>query len=82
VNFILATVIIISEPADAHEEKKRHSNKIESCESAAVKTGKGIILSPLQADGRFGLSARGQNSDINTHAPKEKREEDDYPSLF
>jgi hypothetical protein len=27
--------IIISEPADAHEEKKRHSNKIESCGSAA-----------------------------------------------
>ena len=57
-NFILATtVFIISEPADAHEEKKRHSNKIESCGSAAVKTGKGRITSPLRAGGRFGLSA-------------------------
>jgi len=57
-NFILATVTIISEPADAHEEeKKRHSNKIESCGSAAVKTGKGRITSPLRAGGRFGLSA-------------------------
>ena len=77
--YLLFIIFIISKPADAHEEKKRHSNKIESCGSAAVKTGKGRIMSPLRVGGgRFGLSARGQNSDINTHAPKEKREEDDY----
>ena len=56
-NFILATtVFIISEPADAHEEKKRHSNKIESCGSAAVKTGKGRIMSPLRVGGAGALA--------------------------
>ena len=78
---VLATVIIILEPANAHKEKKRHSNKIESCGSAAVKTGKGRNTPPLRAGGA-GALARGQNSDINTHALKEKREDGDYPSLF
>ena len=50
ITIVLATVIIISKPADAHKEKKQHSNKIESCPSAAVKTGKGRNTSPLQAD--------------------------------
>jgi hypothetical protein len=48
--------IIISEPADAHEEKKVHSNKIESCGSAAVKTGKRRIMSPLRVGGAGALA--------------------------
>ncbi len=38
------------------KKKKRHSNKIESCGSAAVKTGKGRIMSPLQVGGAGALA--------------------------
>ena len=56
ITIVLATVIVISKPANAHEEKKRHFNKIESCGSTAVKTGKGRNTSPLRAGGAGALA--------------------------
>ena len=51
--------------------------------ASLLRLEKGEIPSPCERVGAgFGLSARGQNSDINTHAPEEKNEDNDYPSLF
>ncbi len=45
--------------------------------------GKGVIPPPCNGVGAgFGLSAHGQKSDINMHAPEEKREDNNNPSLF
>ena len=44
---------------------------------------KGEIPPPCEGAGAsVGMSTRGQNSDINMHTPQEKRDDNDFSSLF